>query len=100
MPVLRLPPHLLAPLCDGFAAAAGDPQAPLDALLLAAVRGALARAEAAQRPGLPVVVPLTAPELAVLAACFEVGAEGLDSVGDAQWDAILALLEQAARPEV
>lgn len=95
MPALRVEPHLFAVLCSGFAMAASDPQAPLDPLLLDAVRGALARAEAARLPGLPVVVRLSRPELAVLAACFEVGGQGMDSISDDQWNAIGALLEQA-----
>ena len=97
MPLLRVEPHLFAMLREGFAVAAGDPQAPLDPALLNAVLHALARAEAAQLPGASIVVALTAAELAVLAACFEVGSEGLDSIRDDEWDAIRALLAQAAR---
>jgi hypothetical protein len=61
------------------------------------VRTALAQAQATAMPGLPILVSLqSTDELAVLAACFEVGGEGHDDVTDDQWYSVVALIGQAA----
>ena len=98
MITLRLEPQQFAALHAGFDAAAGDPDAPIDVSLLARVRTALADAKNTALPGLPILVMLkSTDELAVLAACFEVGGEGHADVTDDHWDSIVALIEQAAR---
>lgn len=99
MPLLRVEPHLFAMLRSGFAVAAGDQRAPIDPALVHAVRGALTRADAGQRGRLPVVVRLTQPELVVLTAFFGCAAERLDGIDDVQRNAIVALLQQAARDD-
>jgi len=97
MVTLCIEPHLFTALRAGFDAAVPD-DARIKSELLDRVRTGLTEASATALPGLPVVVTLASPnELDVLAVCFEVGAELHPGVTADQWDAIQAMIEQAAR---
>jgi hypothetical protein len=90
-------PHLFAALRSGFDAAARD-DAPVDQVALSCVRTAIDEAAVGSMPGLPIILRLrTGRQLNVLSDCFEVGGECHPAITDFQWDAITALLEQAAR---
>jgi hypothetical protein len=96
MITLRIETHVFTALRVGFDAAAND-DAPVDPELLDRVRTALTEASATALPGLPILLTLaSAYEMDVMAACFEVGGECNPAVSDDQWDAILALIDQAA----
>ena len=96
MVTLCIKPHLFAVVRASFEAASPD-DARIESKLLDRVRMALTEANATALPGLPVLLMLASPdELDVLAGCFEVGAELHPGVTADQWDAILALIDQAA----
>jgi hypothetical protein len=98
MITLRLEPLQFIALRAGFDAAASDPDAPVDPMLIAGVQSALAEARATALPGLPVLVTLqSTAELDALAACFEVGGESHPDLTDDLWYSLVALIEQAAQ---
>ena len=98
MITLRMEPQQFTALCISFNTVADDIEAPFDPSLLADVKSRLAEAKATALPGLPVLVTLQSTgELDALEACFEVGGECHPDITDAQWDSLVALIEQAAQ---
>ena len=96
MITLRVEPHLFGSLRLAFERTADD--APLDETVLDRVRTAIAEADAAALPGVSVILMLqTRDELSALQACWEVGGEGDPDVTDDRWQAINALIAQAAQ---
>jgi hypothetical protein len=97
MIMLRIEPGLFSALRAGFEAAACDDDAPISPKLLSRLRPALANAAAAAPPRRPILVMLeSVADLYALGDCFTVGGEGHPRVTDAQWEAINALIDQAA----
>ena len=97
MIMLRIEPGLFSALRAGFEAAACDDDAPISPKLISRLRQALADAAAAAPPRRPILVMLeSVAELYALGDCFSVGGEGHPRVTGAQWEAINALIDQAA----
>jgi hypothetical protein len=97
MIVLRIEPDLFSALRAGFEAAAHGDHAPISSKLLSRLRPALADAATAAPPRRPVLVMLqSVAELYALGDCFAVGGEDHPRVTAAQWEAINALIDQAA----
>ena len=97
MITLRVEPSLFSALRAGFEAAVCNDDAPISPQLLTRLRPALAAAAVTAPRGRPILVRLeSTDELYTLGDCFAVGGEGHPHVTDAQWDAINALIDQAA----
>jgi hypothetical protein len=97
MITLRIEPLLFSALRAGFEAAACDVDAPISPKVLSRLRPALAAAAATAPRGRSILVMLESiADLYALGDCFAVGGEGHPRVTDAQWDAINALIDQAA----
>lgn len=98
MITLDLTPPLFAALRAGFEAGICE-EGPIEQEMLAGLRMALEEAAAAGSRQSEVRVTLESSyELFILADCFEVGAEISPDVTVPQWEAILALMEQARPP--
>jgi hypothetical protein len=98
MIILRVEPSLFSALRTGFEAAVCNDDAPIRPQLLSRLRPALADAAVTAPRGRPIQVRLESiDELYALGDCFAVGGECHPSVTAAQWDAINALIDQAAR---
>ena len=88
----RLPPDLLVPLCRAVAIATDGLHGPAEPTAIHQVRRALAAAAAHPLPGLPLLVQLEPPDLALLAAEFGAGAKLLDAISEAQHQDLAELL--------
>jgi hypothetical protein len=100
MIVFSIGPPLFSALRAGFEAAAYAVDAPISPQLLSRLQPALADATAKSRRGRPILVMLeSTAELYALGDCFAVGGEGHPDVTADQWDAINALIDEAAGAE-
>ncbi len=96
---LRIEPRLFGLLKKVFDAVASDPDMPIEESIIEDARDALHTANINAMPGLPMVVNLTQDALGAISYCFEVGGECSSDIGDDDYEAVHALLEQAGYVE-